>query len=627
MATQRSASRASDAALRRHLGFGSLFFLSIGGIVGSGWLFGVLGADSAAGPAVVFSWAIGGVLILLIALSYAEVSGMLPRSGAIVRYPHYTHGAFTGFLLGWAYLLSAVTVPAIEAEAVVQYAGAAYLKHSHLLRPQGGQTVLTGEGIALAFALMVVFFTINLFGVRWLSRVNGVVTWWKLIIPVLTFVLLFTLSFHTRNFSAYGGFTPLGVKPIFSAIATSGIVFSYLGFRQALDFAGEARDPQRDVPRATVLSVLAGMVLYILLQLAFTGAIVWGKSGVHPGDWAALKGSAFASGPFYSVMKAAGVGFLGFFASFLLADSLISPTGTGYIYLGTTTRTFYGLAIDGYLPSVFHRIARRVQIPAVSLVAALVVGCLFFLPFPGWYALVGFISSATVLTYISGGVGLPVLRRVAPDLPRPFRLPGAPVFAPLGFLAAVMVVYWSGFTVLINVVTAVFVGLPLFAWFYAVRERWMRPVPAGLLGAVFLAAWVATAVAGHWVPETGSRALGQHLAFPVYFVLMAGEVCGFTLASWWLCDRPGRTAINRSWWLIALILGELLLSYYGGFGPLPHPGISFPLDSLPALGIGLACYVAGVASGYETPEMAEITASGSGLVPVDEDVVLPALAD
>src|SRR5579859_4747983 len=113
---------ATDRRLRRSLSFQHLFFLSMGGIIGSGWLFAVLGADAAAGPAVILSWLIGGLLVLLIALTYAEVSGMLPRSGAIARYPHLTHGGLTGFLLGWAYFLSAVTVPAIEAEAVVTYA-------------------------------------------------------------------------------------------------------------------------------------------------------------------------------------------------------------------------------------------------------------------------------------------------------------------------------------------------------------------------------------------------------------------------------------------------------------------------------------------------------------------------
>lgn len=91
---------ASDRKLHHAMSLQQLLFLSMGGIIGSGWLFAVLGADATAGPAAVVSWILGGIFVLLIALAYAEVAGMLPRSGAIIRYPALTHGAFVGFILG-----------------------------------------------------------------------------------------------------------------------------------------------------------------------------------------------------------------------------------------------------------------------------------------------------------------------------------------------------------------------------------------------------------------------------------------------------------------------------------------------------------------------------------------------
>ncbi|HEX4203758.1 MAG TPA: amino acid permease [Ktedonobacteraceae bacterium] len=89
--------------------------------------------------------------------------------------------------------------------------------------------------------------------------------------------LLFFL-FQGSNFTSYGGLAPLGIAPIFLAVANSGIVFSFLGFRQGLDYGSEAKNPQRDVLRATILSVIIATVLYALLQIAFTGAINWGLS-------------------------------------------------------------------------------------------------------------------------------------------------------------------------------------------------------------------------------------------------------------------------------------------------------------------------------------------------------------
>ncbi|MHB8296490.1 MAG: APC family permease [Acidimicrobiales bacterium] len=608
----------TDRKLSRSLSFQQLFFLSMGAIIGSGWLFAVLAADSTAGPAVAVSWLIGGALVLLIALTYAEVAGMLPRSGAIVRYPHLTHGGYTGFILGWAYLLSAVTVPAIEAEAVVTYSST-YLKGLHLTASAtfagSPVTVLTWPaGILLAIFMMAVFFAVNYMGIRLLGRLNTVVTWWKFIMPVLTFLLLFLLSFHGSNFSAYGGFAPLGIKPIFSAIGTTGIVFSYLGFRQALDFGGEARNPQKDIPKATILSVLVGTALYVLLQLAFTGGIVWSKLGVKPGDWAGLVGNAtLASAPFYHVLQASGVGLLGAFASLILVDAVISPAGTGYIYLGTSTRTLFGLSVDGYLPAGTQRLSST-RVPWVALLASAIVGSLFFAPLPSWYLLVGFISSATVLTYIMGGVGLTVLRRTASSLPRPYRLGAAGVLTPLSFLAATLIVYWAGFSVLANVVAAVFVALPAFVWFFAPKRGWMSAGPAAVLGIVYLAAWIVTQSWAGWVLSSATK----HPPFLEYYALVLVEVVGFTLVSFALSNADGKHAIGKSWWLLFLILGTFGLSYYGGFGPLKNPPIPFPLDTLVAIGIGLVSFYWGCASGYETEEMTQILATGSGLVPVAE---------
>lgn len=603
------------------MSFQHLFFLSMGAIIGSGWLFGVLAANAIAGPAVVFSWAIGGIMVLFIALTYAEVSGMLPRSGAIARYPHLTHGGFTGFLLSWAYFLSAVTVPAIEAEAVVTYASS-YI--SGLTTVQDGVTVLAWPGgILLAVVLMVAFLLVNYYGIRFLSRLNTVVTWWKLIVPVITFLLLFIFSFNGANFSTYGGFTPLGVSPIFTAIATGGIVFAYLGFRQALDYAGEAKDPQRDVPRATILSVVVAVILYTLLQIAFTGAIDWTKAGVTPGDWAGLTAATWAKAPFAQALQAGGVALLGAFAILLYADAFISPSGTGYIYLGTATRTVYGMSIMGYLPAWVQRLSDRFRIPWVALAASTVIGVIFFAPLPSWYLLVGFISSATVLTYIMGGVGLQVLRRTAPELERPFRLPYAAILAPIGFLSATLIVYWSGFSTLVNVVAAVFVAMPLFVWFYAPTRAWLSRTTGAVLGIVFLVAWVLTQAWGGWVLAPSSKPLADHPAILAYFALMAVEVIVFALVLRFAGSPAARQAVDRTWWFIFLVGASLVLSYYGAFGPLKTPTIAFPYDQIVAIVIGLVAFAWGVASGYATDEIREILASGSGVVPVEPEEPTP----
>jgi amino acid transporter len=609
---------ASDRKLARTMSVWQLFFLSMGGIIGSGWLFAAIASASVAGPGAIVSWIVGGVLVLFVALNYAEVSGMLPRSGAIVRYPHLTHGGYTGFILGWTYLLSAVSVPAIEAEAVVTYAS------SYIHGIVNSSSELTWpSGILFGVGLMILFFIINYAGIRFLSQFNSFVTGWKFVIPGLTIILLLILDLHTKNFSGYGGFFPLGSQPVLGAVASTGIVFSYLGFRQALDFGGEAKNPQRDVPTATILSVLAGMVIYVLLQVAFTGGINWGFFHVHVGDWAGLKaaGSAAADAPFYVLLKGSGTALLGGFATILLIDAFISPTGTGYIYLGTSARTVYGLSVVGYLPKQFQNVLASTKIPWLALVASTVVGCLFFLPLPSWYTLVGIITSATVLTYIMGGIGLPILRRTAGSLSRPFRLWGAEILAPVGFLGAVLIVYWADFETLAIVFAAVFVALPLFTWFYAPMKGWISAGSGGILGLVFLVLWIIVQRWGNYALTAAPAAI-PHPAFGVFYFTTIVLIVGFTGALWYLCNEEGRKAVSSSWWLIFFLLAMFGISYYGSYGAaslgfLGAPktiGIPFPADILLVIMVGLLAYGWAVHSGYETEEIAAIVLSGTGVV-------------
>ncbi len=620
MATVANDFETSDRRLRRNLSLSQLYFLSMGAIIGSGWLFASLAADSVAGPASAFSWIIGGVLVLLIALNYAEVSGMLPRSGAIVRYPHYTHGGYTGFIIGWAYLLSAVSVPAIEAEAVVTYAS------TYDKALIGSSGVLSGEGILLAIVLMVLFFFINYFGIRFLGQFNQWITVWKFVIPTLTFLLIFVFASHGSNFGGLpGGVAPMGIAPMFGAISTTGIIFSYLGFRQALDYGGEAAHPQRDIPRATIYSVVTGIVLYTLLQVAFTLGLNWHALGLAPGAWAKLSTTgAITDAPFYLVLKSAGVGLLGAFGTVLLIDAFVSPTGTGYIYLGTSARTVYGLSSVGYLPKWFQSISERYRIPWIALLASLVVGCLFFAPLPSWYTLVGLITGATALTYIMGGVGLQVLRKTAGGMHRPYRLGSAQILSPLGFLAAVLIVYWSGFAPLVTIFAAVFVALPVFAWYYAPRRGWLQPTQGYVLGAVFLVVWVITQRWGLYVlTAPGTITPAQHPAFALFFIVQLAEVAGFTAVLAALCNEQGRKAVHSTWWFIFLIFGTMLIAYLGPFGPQTTPTLVFPLDVVVEVIIGLVAFYWAVGSGYSTEEIQDIVSANRGVVPEESEGSAP----
>jgi amino acid transporter len=445
-----------SSGLRRHVGPVGLLFAGVGSIIGSGWLFGALNASILAGPAAIISWVIGGVMIMMIGLTYAELGTMFPVSGGVVRYPNYAFGAFASFMIGWITWLAVASVAPVEVEAALQYASNNIGGLTHVPAGSGGNPVLTFPlGYVLAVALLAIFCWVNLIGIRAFARANTAIVWWKLAVIALVIVAFLVTVFHGTNFSDVGGFTPYGWHGVFESIATAGIVFSYLGFRQGVELAGETDNPKRNVPLAVIGSVLIAGILYVALQVAFIGA-------VSPGDldkgWANL---SFANdfGPLAGIAQIIGLSWL---ASILYADAVISPADTGLIYPTVTARISYAMARNRDAPQGLERTSHR-GAPWISLILAFVVGLIFFLPFPGWQKLVTFITSATVLSFATGPLVWAALRAQLPDHERPFRLPGGHVIPVLAFFSSNVIVYWAGWNTNWKLFVAILIGVLLLA--------------------------------------------------------------------------------------------------------------------------------------------------------------------
>jgi amino acid transporter len=461
-----------EPRLRREIGFVALMFTSVGSIIGSGWLFGALSAAGIAGPAAIISWILGGAAMILLALVHAELGGMFPVAGGSARFPHYAFGSLAGFAGGWFAFLGAVTTAPIEVEAALQYA-TGWLNIS-LTHTSGGQTVLTAAGYIVATILMALFSFINILGVRWLSETNKAAVWWKIFVPVLTIIVLAITAFHTSNFSAaagkQSGFAPFGVKGIFEAIATGGVIFSYLGFEQAIQLGGESKNPRRNIPLAVIGSMILGVILYIALQLAFLGAL---KPADLTKGWDAIqfggKGATF--GPFAGLSTALGLGWL---AVILYIDAIISPGGTGLLYVGTGARLQFAFGRNRYFPRVFAHLTNR-GVPIWSILFAFAVGMIVFLPFPGWQKLVGFVTDATVLAYATAPLAFGALRLQDPQRPRPYKLFAGGICAPLAFIVANEVLLFSGWAVVYKLVLAIILGFILMGANYATSKPENRP--------------------------------------------------------------------------------------------------------------------------------------------------------
>jgi amino acid transporter len=479
--------------LDRGIGFFGLLWTSVGSLIGSGWLFGALIAATVAGPSALIAWVIASVIVILLALVHAELGGLFPVSGGTSRYPHYAFGGLAGMTFGWASYLQAATTAPIEVLAVIQYLSTAHWAHG-FYRANG---TLSGGGIIVAVFLMALFVVLNLVGIRWLTRANNAITSWKVLIPVFTIIVLLVTHFHTGNFTAGGGFFVHGAaaKSILVAIPTGGIVFALLGFEQAVQLGGEAANPKRDLPRAVILSILIGAGIYFLLQVVFIGSIspdllasqhTWTNLGSGNPNPAVV---ALNAGPFYTVTKIAGLAWLAFI---LRLDAVICPFGSGLIYSTTTSRISFALSRNGYVPAKFEK-TNRARVPVFGILFATGIGLLFLLPFPSWSKLVGIATSSSVLMYAGAPLALGALRKSKPDLPRVYRLPAAEVLAPLAFVFATWVIYWSGWQTLTTLMIAMLLGYLLVAISYRLdlnpnapriewsAATWIVPYFVGLL--------------------------------------------------------------------------------------------------------------------------------------------------
>lgn len=460
--------RLADEGLKRTVGLLGLAWASEGSIIGSGWLFGALAAASLAGPASIISWIVASIIVILLALVHAELGGAFPVTGGTTRFPHYAYGSVAGATFGWFSYLQAAAVAPIEAIAAVTYmSGTSWGAFLYTTKNR----VVSTDGFLVTIGFMAVFVVINLLGIRWFAGTNNAVTTWKVLIPIVTIIIFMGFHFHGGNFSSNGGFffggtTHTAAKAVMEAIPKGGIVFALLGFEQAVQIGGESRNPERDLPRAVIGSILLGALIYILVEVAFIGAL-HPATVVHAHTWAGLAhNSALMKAPFATVASLAGLGWLSWILRF---DAVVSPSGTGMVYLTSTSRISFGLSRNGYVPQALEKVTPRTRVPLVSIIVAFVFGLLFLAPFHSWYALVTAVTLASVLMYAGAPLALGALRKSMPDLKRPYILPAGGVLGPAAFVLANFIIYWTGWTTYTAIMAGLLIGLVIMGLSYALK--------------------------------------------------------------------------------------------------------------------------------------------------------------
>lgn len=457
--------------IAKKIKFGTLYLSSIGTMIGSGWLFGSAHAAALAGPASIFSWIIGALVVLIFCLCLIEITSISPiHMGSLGTYLKYTHGSFAFFLSEWMILLGFIGSIPGEAVASVQY-----LSHWHY--PWANQLYnistngLSTSGLFASCVLCFIYFLINYWSLNLLTRSIRIITIFKITVPFLTIIFFIYFGFNSHNFHAVGNhsFAPYGYTGILSAVTNAGIILSFFGFQAPLTFALEAERPKIDIPRAMILGVFSCTIVYILLQYTYI-ATMPDKILLSSGGWNKIN----LSSPFVQLSSSIGLNIM---TILLYIDAFLSPSGTGIIYSSLAPRVLCNLT--PYMNKHISTLDKKTGLPKVALLIVLIVSVLGLFLFPSWDKLASIISVGYVLCFAFVPICTLSFRKLVPNISgsKVIRYKFMNIIAPLGFIICTYMIYWSCWPLSGKVLIVQLLGVPIFIYYeYKINKDFLKEI-------------------------------------------------------------------------------------------------------------------------------------------------------
>ncbi|MBZ5738718.1 amino acid permease [Nocardioides mangrovi] len=431
--------------LKKKLTAVDLTVFGIGVVIGAGifTLTGEVAADYA-GPGVVFSFMIAAICCALAALCYAEFASTVPVAGSAYTFSYATLGELVAWIIGWDLILELMLGASVVAQGwstyLVTFLDEIGLGWPDSIGPADSEHFSWGHVNLAAVLLIAVLTTLIAVGIKESLRVNLVLVGIKLFIVMFVIVAgLFYVSganYHpfippaSDPISGSGLTQPLiqwafGIEPqtfgVLGVISAASVVFfAYIGFDVVATTAEEARDPQRDLPKGIIFSLLICTALYVAVALVITGMVPYDK--IDP--------SAALATAFRDVGKSG-------FATLISAGAVAGLTTVVMTLIIGAVRVLFAMSRDGLLPHAFGKTSPTTGTPVritvtIGVAVAVIAG---FTPIDKLEEMVN-IGTLTAFTLVS--IAIPVLRRSRPDLERPFRVPLSPV---LPIVSALVCVY------------------------------------------------------------------------------------------------------------------------------------------------------------------------------------------
>ncbi|MEU3749703.1 MULTISPECIES: amino acid permease [Streptomyces] len=400
-------------SLRRSLSMWQLTMISIGATLGTG-IFVVLGdAVPQAGPAVTLAFVIAGLTALFSALSYAELAGTIPVAGSSYSYAYATMGELVAWVCGWCLVLEYGVSVAAVAVGWGEYV-------NELLDGTIGVTIpdalssAPGEGGIINLPALIVVLLAMVFllgGAKESARANTIMV----VVKIAALVLFCTIGFMGFKSGNYSDFMPLGMAGVSAAGAS--LFFSYIGFDAASTAGEEAKNPQRDLPRAIMLSLIIVTALYVLVAAVAVGA--W--------NWKDFEGSEASLAAIMNDVSGQT-----FWGTLLAAGAVISIASVVLTVLYGQTRVLFAMSRDGLVPKVFGKVSTKTGTPRINTVIVSAFCAILAAAIP-LGELVDATSIGTLFAFALVNIAVVILRKTRPDMKRTFRVPLGWLFPVLGF--------------------------------------------------------------------------------------------------------------------------------------------------------------------------------------------------